>query len=173
MTEKFKTIVADPPWPQSLTGSFKRRENRALALPYPVMTLDEIASLPVAEMAAPGAHLWLWTTNQFLEAGFHVMRAWGFRYLAPITWVKPSGLGAWFVHRTQTILFGYTPPLTMRERYLPTVISGNAGRHSAKPDCTYDFIERISESPRLELFAREQRLGWKTWGNECFQSVEL
>lgn len=168
---KFKTIVVDPPWPQSLTGAFKRRENRAMALPYPTMNLDEISSLPVRGLADDGAHLWLWTTNQFLEAGFQIMRNWGFRYLAPITWVKPSGLGAWFVHRTQTILFGYIPPLTMRERYKPTVIDGRPGRHSAKPDNTYDFIESISESPRVELFAREQRLGWSTWGNECFNHV--
>jgi N6-adenosine-specific RNA methylase IME4 len=137
------------------------------------MTVDEIAAMRVADFAMPGAHLWLWTTNQFLEAGFHVMRAWGFRYLAPITWVKPSGLGAWFVHRTQTILFGYMPPLEMRERYKPTVINANARAHSAKPDCTYDFIESVSEAPRLELFAREQRLGWSTWGNEVPCHVDL
>ncbi len=170
---KYKTIVADPPWPQSLTGDFKGRENRARSLPYPTMTIEEICNIPVANIAAPGAHLWLWTTNQFLEAGFQVMRAWGFRYLAPITWVKPSGLGAWFVHRTQTMLFGYVPPLEMTKRYLPTVISGNAGRHSAKPDCVRDFIESISPAPRIELFARENLLGWSTWGNESLCHVEL
>lgn len=170
---KFSTIVADPPWPQSLTGAFTRRENRAKKLFYPTMTIEQICALPVRELANPGAHLWLWTTNQFLETGFQVMRAWGFKYLAPITWVKPSGLGAWFIHRTQTILFGYVPPLTMIERYMPTVINAPARRHSEKPESVFDFIERISIAPRIELFARAQRLGWKTWGNECFEHISL
>lgn len=170
---KFKTIVADPPWPQSLTGAFKRRENRAQALPYKTMSLEEIMALKISELAAPGSHLWLWTTNQFLEEGFHVMRAWGFRYLAPITWVKPSGVGAWFIHRTQTILFGYKPPLRMLARFKPTIIEATAGSHSTKPDHSYDFIEAVSEAPRLELFARESRLGWSTWGNEALCHVDL
>jgi N6-adenosine-specific RNA methylase IME4 len=75
----FRCIVADPPWAQGLTGGWKRRPNRAKALPYPTMTVDQIKALPVGDMAEPDAHLWLWTTNAFLEDGFTVLRAWGFR----------------------------------------------------------------------------------------------
>jgi N6-adenosine-specific RNA methylase IME4 len=41
-----------------------------------------------------------------------------------------------------------------------------AREHSRKPDCVHDRIERLVDSPYLELFARIQRRGWTAWGNE-------
>jgi N6-adenosine-specific RNA methylase IME4 len=171
---KYRTILADPPWPQPMTGGWKSRQQRARALPYPSMTLEAIKALPVADLAAPDAHLWLWVTNAFLRDGFDVMAAWGFKYLAPVTWVKPSGLGAYFIHRTEHLLFGYRGKCRFPlGRYKPTVLFANRGRHSAKPGESYDLIESISPGPRLELFARQHRLGWDVWGNEVECSVEL
>jgi N6-adenosine-specific RNA methylase IME4 len=46
-------------------------------------------------------------------------------------------------------------------------------RHSTKPESFMDYIEASSPSPRLEMFARRQRLGWDTWGNEALEHVEL
>jgi N6-adenosine-specific RNA methylase IME4 len=166
----YMTILADPPWPLSLAGRRRRAKERAKpeALPYPTMSVGDICALPVGDLAGSGAHLWLWTTNQHLEAGFHVMRAWGFKYLAPIHWIKPSGQGNWFIHRTQTLLFGYRErcrfPL---HRYAPNIITtGDPKRHSEKPEAAYELIERVSPGPRAELFARRQRPGWSVWGNE-------
>lgn len=173
---RYGTIVADPPWELTLTGTRKRTKggHGGEALDYRTMTIDEICALQVAGIALPGAHLWLWTTNQHLEEGFRVMRAWGFKYLAPIHWIKASGQGNWFVHRTQTLLFGYLErcvfPLA---RYLPNIIeTPKPELHSAKPGASFAYIESISPEPRIELFARRNRLGWDAWGNECL-SVEL
>lgn len=132
------------------------------------MTIEQIKALPVADLAEPDAHLWLWTTNQFLCAGFEVMEAWGFKYLAPITWVKPSGVGNYFVHRTQTVLFGYRERCQFpAARYLPTVFeAGWPYPHSTKPEQFFDIVERVSPAPRIELFARRLRLGWDAWGDE-------
>jgi len=118
---------------------------------YPVQS---ICNLPVGEYAGPGTHLWLWTDNRHLPDGFKVMEAWGFKYHAPVTWVKPSGAGMWFLHRTQTLLFGYRSPLKMVERYKPTVFEALPGEHSAKPFASYELIEAVSDGPRLEVFAR-------------------
>ncbi len=179
---KYKTILVDPPWDQKMTGQYATsQKKRKCVLPYNTMTLDDICRLPVAALADDGCHLWLWTTNQFLRAGFDVMDAWGFKYLAPVTWVKPSGLGNWFVHRTQTILFGYKPPLRMnRGRYFPTVLeAGIPRKHSEKPESSYQMIEAISDGPRVELFARPwsplfpTRDGWDVWGNEVDSTVNL
>ena len=176
---KYKTILADPPWKQSLTGNWKRSPNMARALPYPTMTVDEICALPIGNLADDGCHLWLWTTNEYLEAGFAVLRAWGFKYLAPVTWEKPNGIGAWFCHRTQTMLFGYRSPLRMRAKYKPTIIHAPASHHSAKPNESYDLIESVSEPARIEIFARPwtpmfpRRDGWDVWGNEVPQDVAL
>lgn len=52
------------------------------------------------------------------------------------------------------------------EDRLPSVTVAPRGRHSAKPQAAYDVIERVSPGPRLEMFAREPREGWATWGNE-------
>lgn len=179
---KYRCLVADPPWTLSMTGRRVRQKGGgAEALPYPTMSLDDIKALPVQQFADTGAHLWLWTTNEYLRAGFEVMEAWGFKYLAPIHWIKPSGIGNWFVHRTQTVLFGYKERcLFPLARYKPNVIqTGDPAAHSAKPEATYAYIESISPGPRLELFARPwtpmwpKRAGWDVWGNEVECDVQL
>jgi N6-adenosine-specific RNA methylase IME4 len=178
--KRYRTILVDPPWPLRLVG--KRRDSRNpqcesndQALPYPTMDLATLAALPVGELAMPGAHLWLWTTNQHLEDGFHLMRRWGFTYLAPITLVKPSGMGFWFVSRTQTLLMGYRERCEFRRaRFRPTVLfMGNPARHSAKPECSYELIEAVSAPRRVELFARSKRPGWDVWGNEVASDLSL
>lgn len=172
----YGTIVADPPWELTLTGTRKRIKGGAGAeqLEYPTMPLQDICAMNVAALAGPECHLWLWTTNQHLEDGFRVMRAWGFKYLAPIHWIKPSGQGNWFVHRTQTVLFGYRERCVFPlKRYLPNLFhSSDPKRHSQKPLESIGFIESVSPPPRLEIFARDNRLGWDAWGNECL-SKEL
>src|SRR3990167_7921790 len=67
---KYRTIVVDPPWDYTGTtfregaGHGKKYANREL--PYPSMTLAEIAALPVADWAADDAVLFLWTTSRYL-----------------------------------------------------------------------------------------------------------
>lgn len=174
---KYLTIYADPPWQQGMAGKRKRAKGgfKEDVLPYPTMTTEQVLSLSVGDLADEGCHLWLWTTNQFLETGFQVMRAWGFKYLMPIHWVKPSGVGNWFVHRTQTLLFGYKKKCRFPlGRYKPNIItSGDPVRHSQKPSEAYTLIESVSPAPRLELFARQRREGWHTWGNEVQCDITL
>jgi N6-adenosine-specific RNA methylase IME4 len=173
----FKTILADPPWELSMRGKRKRAKEPNLpgSLPYPTMTLDEICALPIGNLSSDDCHLWLWTTNQHLADGFHVMDAWGFHYLAPIHWIKPSGVGNWFVHRTQTILFGYRKCCHFdRARYRPNIVlTGSPKRHSEKPEESYRLIEDVSSEPRLELFSRRKRPGWYSWGNEITNDIEM
>jgi N6-adenosine-specific RNA methylase IME4 len=38
--------------------------------------------------------------------------------------------------------------------------------HSRKPSEVYRRIERFCAGPRIELFARERRPGWISWGDE-------
>jgi N6-adenosine-specific RNA methylase IME4 len=171
----YHTIVADPPWKERTIGRWKVAKHQvADALPYPTMPLDDIRALPVGEMAEEGAHLWLWTTNSHLEAAFSVMRAWGFTYLTTITWVKPSGFGAYFASTTQHCLFGYYQrcrfPL---RRWAPTHFASSVKRHSQKPEAFYKLVEEVSPGPRLELFARQQRPDWDVWGNEVESSVRF
>lgn len=180
---KYKTILADPPWAMKTCGEYKRRGEQPRGLPYGTMMLDDILRIPVSDLAETGAHLWLWVTNQFIEQGFQVMKAWGFTYLAPITWVKASGFGNYFVHRTEHILFGYKDRCIFNKaRYVSNVYfwdRAKAGKHSRKPLQSIELIESISEAPRLELFARPMTPlfpkieGWHYWGNEIESDIQL
>jgi N6-adenosine-specific RNA methylase IME4 len=178
----YRCILIDPPWAQTMSGAYKKsRHSRPKALPYGSMALDDIKALPVGAWASDDCHLWLWTTNEFLRAGFDCMDAWGFQYLAPVHWIKPSGQGNYFIHRTQTLLFGYKRRCIFpAARYRPNIITtGDPIAHSAKPDQTYRYIEDISPGPRLEVFARPwtplfpKREGWDVWGNEVDSDVDF
>ena len=70
----YRCIVADPPWSQPMTGRYKGRRTRPKALPYETMPLEDIANMGVGDLGAEDCHLWLWTTNAFLEPGFEIMR---------------------------------------------------------------------------------------------------
>jgi N6-adenosine-specific RNA methylase IME4 len=172
----YNTILIDPPWPINCSGKYKTSKcQRPDTLPYPTMTIADIADLPVHQLANNAAHLWLWTTNAFLKTGFDLISHWGFTYLAPIHFIKPSGIGNYFVHRTQTLLFAYNKtcffPLA---RYQPNIVHvSQPARHSEKWPASYELIERISPAPRLELFARKTRPGWHVWGNEVQCDIEI
>ena len=110
---KFRTILADPPWQfQNRTGKVApehRRLNR-----YGTMTLDDICALPVGECAASTAHLYLWVPNALLPDGIRVLKEWGFEYKSNIVWRKirkdggsdGRGVGFYFRNVTELILFG-------------------------------------------------------------------
>lgn len=186
MGVKYRTIVADPPWPFQWGGGKGGRRRRETELGYPTMTFPEIAALAVAEQAEDDAHLYLWVTAEFNREGHGVAtaRAWGFQPVGEIIWAKPNfGMGL-FPRPQHEIL------LVCRRGRLPFALNnvgsvhhwkrhyeiqhGFAGkRHSTKPDGAQDLIEQASPGPYLELFARRQRLGWDTWGNQCFNHVEL
>ena len=186
----YRTIVADPPWPQKGAGPLRGREGFGDALcaaskpmPYPTMTIDEIAALPVAERAEKNAHLYLWTTNRFLPAAFVVAAAWGFEYSTVLTWAKRpmgGGLGGCYGIATEFVLFcrrGSLPALQRIGRNWfnwkrPYDMRGKP-RHSAKPGEFFAMVEQVSPGPYLELFARDKRIGWHSWGNEVPSDVEL
>lgn len=68
------------------------------------------------------------------------------------------------------------PPWPMPETGRTTRGETNSkGRiaHSAKPDAFLDLVEQVSPGPYLELFARRQRLGWDTYGDEALNHVEM
>jgi N6-adenosine-specific RNA methylase IME4 len=188
---RYSTIVADPPWPQARSGPRSRekrggpREWKAgtkAKLPYETMTVEDIAAMPVADASAVDAHLYLWTTNRFVEEAFTVARAWGFRYSTLLPWCKsPMGLGPGgaFAITAEFCLYcrrGSLAPLQRRPSSwfaFKRVMANGSVKHSAKPDPFYDIVEQVSPGPYLELFARRERLGWDTWGDQSANSSGL
>ena len=175
---KYRTIVADPPWTPTLNATAPSAADKTKAQPwnfYPTMDTQRIAALPVAEVVEPQAHLWLWCLTQHMDWGYRVARAWGFEPLSVITWAKPGlGVGR-FQCNTEHVLVArcgsrYGNPFG---RTGGTWFSWPRGEHSQKPEGFYDLVEQVSPGPYLELFARRNRLGWDTWGNEALEHVDL
>jgi N6-adenosine-specific RNA methylase IME4 len=177
----YATIVADPPWRYSATGNrvagrMKGRGGGA-ERHYKTLSMNEVAALPVAGLAAEKAHLYLWVTNPKMFSGpAEIVQAWGFEYVTLLTWVKTGapGLGWYFRGATEHVIFATRGKLGIETgKRESNVITAPRGRHSAKPDAFYDLVERVSPSPRIELFARSRRVGWEAWGDEVESDVEL
>lgn len=143
------------------------------------MGISELCALdPPAD---ENAHLYLWTTNSFMDEAHDVVRAWGFKPKTICTWgkVKPDGTpsmktGYYFRGATEHWLFcvrGSQAFTTTNPE--PTLWLGPRLGHSIKPDWFYDLVERVSPGPYLEMFARRNRLGWDTFGDEALAHVEL
>lgn len=174
---RFRTILADPPWQfQNRTGKMAPEHKRLNR--YGTMQLDDILSLPVRALAEDTAHLYLWVPNALLPEGLKVMEAWGFQYKSNVVWHKirkdggPDGRGVGFYFRnvTEIVLFGVRgknartlAPGRRQVNFLAT----QKREHSRKPDEMYDIIESCSPGPYLELFARGTRPNWSVWGNQA------
>lgn len=172
----FSTILADPPWRFSNRTGKMAPEHRRLSR-YETLSLGDIAALPVAGLAAPTAHLYLWVPNAMLPEGLQVLQAWGFSYKSNLVWHKlrrdggsdGRGVGFYFRNVTELLLFG------VRGRNARTLAAGRRQvnyigsrkrEHSRKPDEQYALIESCSPGPYLELFARGVRAGWESCGDQ-------
>jgi N6-adenosine-specific RNA methylase IME4 len=180
--QKFACILADPPW-QFINRTGKvAPEHRRLSR-YGTMAADIISALPVPQIAASTAHLYLWVPNALLPEGLQVMNAWGFQYKSNIVWRKirkdggsdGRGVGFYFRNVTELVLFGVRgrsartlQPGRTQVNYLET----RKREHSRKPDEIYTLIESCSPGPRIELFARGLRSGWSVWGNQAQETYE-
>lgn len=182
MAGRYKTIVADPPWPLKwkMSPGVGTRH-----LDYSTMSITEIAALPIREWADDACNLFLWTTNGYLPEALELVRFWRFEYRMLFTWCKPTGMGAHPRNATEHIVLASRGPILqvldrgpivqVLDRRQPQTLNwlqAPTEGHSVKPDVFNDIIERISPGPYLELFARRQRLGWDTWGNEALCHVD-
>jgi N6-adenosine-specific RNA methylase IME4 len=187
----YQTIVADPPWNQK-GGPLKGGVGEGFVfagkqisrdLPYSTMTLEAINALPIQELLAKDAHLYLWATNRYLPAAFDVVRAWGFTYSTTRVWAKNlmgGGLGGAYRVSTEYVIFARRGSLRELDTVRGTWFNwkrpyDERGKpmHSAKPPEFYEMVEAVSPGPRLELFARRPREGWDVWGNEVACDVEI
>ena len=142
------------------------------------MTLEQITTLPVDNIATPTAHLYLWVPNALLPNGIAVMEAWGFTYKSNLVWHKVRkdggsdgrGVGFYFRNVTELVLFGVRGKRARTLAPGRTQVNFLATRkreHSRKPDEQYKIIETCSPGPYLELFARGVRKRWVAWGNQA------
>ena len=185
---RYACVVADPPWTiTKRLGRGGRRRNETV-VPYSMMTVPEIAALDVDRLCADDCALFLWATRKLFREGeaAHVAEMWGFEPCGEIIWGLPNaGTGSPpFGNDHEPVLVAKRGrPRIEHEDYLGVWFwrqvyeYGPAGvphkKHSAKPPGFFELVEQITDGPRLELFAREARLGWDSSGNESLGHVDL
>jgi N6-adenosine-specific RNA methylase IME4 len=146
------------------------------------MDLESIAALPVASLAAPDAHLFLWCTRRAFREGWAawIVRAWGFEPIGEIIWgLRNPGFGSVLGNDHEPVMVARRGELAfigearMSGVYFWRQTYERGKVHSAKPAGFLDFVEQISPGPYVELFARQHRLGWDVWGDESANTAIL
>lgn len=164
-------IMADPP--RRFTHWSAKGIGKGADAQYQTMTIAQIAALPVADLAARDCVLWLWATNPLLPRAFDVLQAWGFQFKTAGHWSKKTAAGKQ-AFGTGYILRGAGEPFLIgtmgkprTSRSVRSVIEGPAREHSRKPDEAFAAAEQLVPGvERLELFSREERPGWDSFGDE-------
>ncbi len=176
---RFNTVVVDPPWPISMSGQKAGRHSQAGTLPYQAMSLQDIAWLPIPSLLNPGAHVYLWCTNQVLRQAFNILETWGLRYHLTMVMTKPSGMAPamGYVFATEFCLLAFNGRPMQKFTSIGELNwfsrPSTRGTHSSKPTEFYQRVERMSPSPYADLFARQSRKGWSVWGDEVESDFEL
>jgi N6-adenosine-specific RNA methylase IME4 len=186
VTEPYRCVAADPPWPLKwstpktrVNGRGERHANGTRTITYNTMTVDEVAALGVAGPVAADCWLFLWAPDAFVIDGSaaRVCVAWGFRPRRFFVWRKSGiSLGTFPRPQHELCLVGTRGSPAYSRRNVGSVFDGklvyerrgnsHARKHSAKPDAFYDLVAASAPGPRLEMFARMARPGWDGWGDE-------
>ncbi|SIS10612.1 MT-A70 family methyltransferase [Microbacterium sp. RURRCA19A] len=166
---RYQTILADPPWKPGQEGRL------GAGTKYPLLSLEAIKAMPVADLAAANAHLYLWCYPATRYVAEDVMRAWGFEFKDEFVWGKDQmGLGQYFRHAHETLLLGVRGKLPVKFRGQRSFTMLPRQDHSHKPEEVHVMIERLSPGPHLELFARRPGpLGWHVWGDQVESDITI
>lgn len=183
-SKKYQIVYADPPWRFTGLGSkgirsAKLKEsglhvNRPVEEKYPTMSIAEIKMLPIKNIIDKDAVLFLWTTDAHLPFALEVMESWGFQYVTiAFIWLKKTVTnknvcyyGYWTMKGQEICLLGRHGKPKPIAHNIRQLVEAKRREHSRKPDEVRDRIVKLmGDLPRIELFAREQFLGWDTWGN--------
>jgi len=172
-------VGSDMPGGFNLSGTVGRQVGD---LDYPKLSIASLCALDVRTLCDDNAHLYLWTTNAFMEEAHQVARAWGFKPKTIITWgkvyqVEPTRVsmktGFYFRGATEHVVFAVRGSLPVRGTWPTLFLWPRIGKHSKKPEAFIDLVEQASPGPYVELFARRHRLGWDVWGNESANTAEM
>lgn len=186
--KKYGAILIDPPW-SFRVWSEDTGAARSPSAHYDTMTMEDIARLPVADLAAPDCVLFCWICWPSLPEALEVIKTWDFTYktcgfdwvkalphderqqdlmegLPPIMPKDDLGMGYWTRANTEPCLLATRGKPKRKDAGVRMLIMEPRRQHSRKPDSIYERIERLVPGPYIELFARQRREGWDSWGAE-------
>jgi len=173
---KYNVIYADPPWKYNIGeqhGEEGTVQETTLKTHYPSMSIDKICELPISEIVAKNAVLFLWATSPLVwsQEAFEVINTWGFEAKACFVWDKiKHNVGHYNSVRHEFLIIAIkgSYPLHHKKLY-DSVQSIEKTKHSAKPEKFRQIIDDIyRKGKRIELFRRGKKVkGWDTWGAEA------
>lgn len=181
----YQVILADPPWKYNSRANHKTRFRGGACGHYDLMSTKDICNLLVGELADPnGCVLFLWATFPMLEDALEVIKAWGFEYkTVGFTWCKLNpksltpffGVGFYTKSNAEICLLATKGPVMKPVvNTVSSLILSPRREHSRKPDEQYERIEAMYPiAKKLELFARQKRSGWASWGNQIESDINL
>lgn len=175
---RYGAIIADPPW--AYQNYSVKGQGKGAAGQYDCMDTADIAALPVSQLAAPDCALFMWGTFPMMPDAIALMRAWGFTYKSGGAWGKQSktgaklafGTGYIFRSAAEFFIVGTIGKPKILSRSVRNLILAPVREHSRKPDDQYDMVESLFTGPYCELFARQTKAGWDSWGNQTDKFVE-
>lgn len=190
----YGAILADPPWDWRSWGRSRGLTNgntatsREVCRHYDLMDASSIGLLPVSDLCAPDAILFMWATWPMMPEALEVIKAWGFTYkTCAFDWMKanntqPSffqeevpaqvGMGYWTRSNTEPCLLATRGKPKRLNADVRQGIIAPRREHSRKPDGVHDRVQRLVAGPYLELFARQKRPNWDVWGNQTDKFAE-
>jgi site-specific DNA-methyltransferase (adenine-specific) len=182
---KYNIIYTDPAW------EYKRKADGVIQggciRHYKTMSKEQIEQLPVPDLADKNCALFMWCTFPKLEEQLYLFNHWGFKYkTVAFTWTKTNknseskqmgffrpkvkpffGVGYYTKSNAEICLLGIKGKMKPISNKVSSAIISPIREHSRKPDEARErIVELFGDVPRIEMFARQQTLGWDTWGNE-------
>lgn len=172
----YEIIYSDPPWPQQKGNTRKCRPHQTRELDYSTLSVAECFTIQdrFFDQAADKHNIFLWAIDKFLVETEEQMAKRGYKLHARMIWDKENGVAPAFTVRFshEYLLWFYKPGKMLMPRKeargkYTTVLREAATYHSHKPVCAYEMIEDMFPAAnKIELFARNTRSGWTSWGNE-------
>jgi len=176
---RYDILYADPPW--DYKGQLQHAgpgsgDSGGASRHYPTVTLDDLKTLPVPEIAADNSLLFLWATNPHLDQAIGLGKAWGFQW-APVAFIWDKGRvnpGFYTMSQCELCLVFKRGriPQPRGARNVRQLVHAPRSEHSRKPGEVRRHIEAMFPTQRkIELFARPSSRepvpgGWETWGLE-------
>lgn len=163
-------VLIDPPWPTA-TYSAKGRKKMPT---YETVTIDELMQLgrTIRSLLAKDCVALVWVTAPQLSNAMMIIAQWGLSYRTYRVWKKKRmGTGYWTRSNGEILLICTRgkPKAPRMGKQGTSIFEAPAKdkRHSSKPVCMHEWLEEHYPNARkLELFARDEREGWTTYGGD-------
>lgn len=170
---RYGLILADPPW--SFTNYSPKGWGKSPHAHYQCMNWEDIARLPVNQLAHPDCLLIMWATWPLIQVAMKVMERWGFTYKTGGSWAKLSKTGGKLAFGTGYVLRSASEPFLLgtigkpayASRSVRNLIQAPVREHSRKPKDMRVIARQLCPAvPAVELFAREPWEHGDVWGNQ-------